>query len=175
MSRSTATGRPNTTVSVPSPRCGAGAALSSIHAAKQPKPDKKYGVFGRRRTTAADQDERRHLDLAWPSHTQGSAAHHRTVQTQPCSTQAAAPAALRCVGRTIDYTKPGSFVAGHIVSRRKAKLLGWTEDMINARSNLQPECRSCSNKTGAREGQQAQRAKLKRTNIMYPFNDSHRW
>jgi hypothetical protein len=92
-------------------------------------------------------------------------AQLKRLRLQPCAV----------CGRTIDYTKPGSFVAGHIVSRRKAKLLGWTEDMINARSNLQPECRSCSNKTGAREGQQAQRAKLKRTNIMYPFNDSHRW
>jgi 5-methylcytosine-specific restriction endonuclease McrA len=65
-------------------------------------------------------------------------------------------------GRVIDYTQSGAFVAGHIVSRRKAKLLGWTPAQINALSNLRPECRSCSNKTGAREGQQAQRAKLKR-------------
>jgi hypothetical protein len=56
--------------------------------------------------------------------------------------------------RSIDYTQPRAFVAGHVVSRRKAKLLGWTPAQINALSNLQPECRSCSNKTGAREGQQ---------------------
>jgi hypothetical protein len=66
-------------------------------------------------------------------------------------------------GRAIDYTKPNAFVAGHIVSRRKAKLLGWTAAQINALTNLRPECRPCSNKSGAREGQQAQRAKLKQT------------
>jgi len=64
-------------------------------------------------------------------------------------------------GRIINYTQSGAFVAGHIVSRRKAKQLGWTPAQINALTNLRPECRSCSNKTGAREGQQAQRAKLK--------------
>ena len=37
-------------------------------------------------------------------------------------------------GRTIDYSEPGAFVAGHIVSRYKAKLYGWTEPMINALS-----------------------------------------
>jgi 5-methylcytosine-specific restriction endonuclease McrA len=82
-------------------------------------------------------------------------------------------------GKSIDYTKPGAFVAGHIVSRRKAKLLGWTADQINSLSNLRPECRSCSNRTGAREGQQAQRTKLKRTRqgkTVYGFaDDSHRW
>jgi 5-methylcytosine-specific restriction endonuclease McrA len=71
-------------------------------------------------------------------------------------------------GRAIDYTESGAFVAGHIVSRRKAKLLGWTPAQINALTNLQPECRSCSNKTGAREGQQAQRAKLKKVGTCVP-------
>jgi 5-methylcytosine-specific restriction endonuclease McrA len=80
-------------------------------------------------------------------------------------------------GRAIDYTQPGAFVAGHIVSRRKAKLLGWTAAQINALSNLRTECKPCSNKTGAREGQQAQRAKLKQTQqakISRVFDDSRR-
>ncbi len=81
-------------------------------------------------------------------------------------------------GKAIDYTKPQAFVAGHIVSRRKAKLLSWTEEMTNSLANLRPECRSCSNRGGAREGQQARQAKLKRRQgkAVYTFaDDSHRW
>jgi hypothetical protein len=81
-------------------------------------------------------------------------------------------------GRAIAYDQPHAFVAGHIVSRRKAKLLGWTASQINALSNLRPECKPCSNKTGAREGQQAQRAKLKGTaqvkNVRV-FDTSREW
>ena len=66
-------------------------------------------------------------------------------------------------GRAIAYDQPGAFVAGHIVSRHKAKLYGWTEGMINSLSNLRPECRRCSYRTGAREGQQAMRAKRRRS------------
>ena len=82
-------------------------------------------------------------------------------------------------GRTDMYSMPGQFVAGHIVSRRKAKLLGYTEAQTNALSNLRPECRSCSNRSGAREGQQARQAKLRRTQqdktIYGLADDSHRW
>jgi 5-methylcytosine-specific restriction endonuclease McrA len=81
-------------------------------------------------------------------------------------------------GRTDMYSKPGQFVAGHIVSRRKAKLLGWPEAQTNSLANLRPECRSCSNRSGAREGQQAQRAKVKRRQgkVVYGLaDDSHRW
>ena len=81
-------------------------------------------------------------------------------------------------GKAIDYAKAGAFVAGHIVSRRKAKLLGWTEEMANSLANLRAECRSCSNRSGAREGQQAQRAKIRRRQgkTIYGFaDDSHRW
>jgi hypothetical protein len=88
-------------------------------------------------------------------------------------------------GQTIDYTQPAAFVAGHMVSRRKAKQLSWTPAQINALTNLRPECRPCSNKTGAREGQQAQRAKLKQTrqaktgrtpdNPLRIFDTSRRW
>ena len=66
-------------------------------------------------------------------------------------------------GRAIAYDQPGGFVAGHIVSRHKAKLAGWTEAMINSLSNLRPECRRCSLRTGAREGQQAMRARRRRS------------
>ena len=76
------------------------------------------------------------------------------------------------------YSRPGQFVAGHI-SRRKARLLGWLPEQINALVNLRPECRSCSNRTGAREGQQARQAKLRRTQqdktIYGLADDSHRW
>jgi hypothetical protein len=63
--------------------------------------------------------------------------------------------------RTIN---PRSLVVGHIVSRNKGKRMGWTEDQINALTNTRPECRACSNKTGAREGRQMQRAKRRRVN-----------
>lgn len=80
-------------------------------------------------------------------------------------------------GRSIDYTQPDAFVAGHSVARHKAKLLGWTEEQINALSNLRPECRQCSHRTGAREGNQAKRAKrhrAKQTGIVIG-DDSHSW
>jgi hypothetical protein len=52
-------------------------------------------------------------------------------------------------GRPIQYDQPGQFVAGHIVARHVAKRLGWTPEQINALSNLRPECRRCSMRTGA--------------------------
>jgi hypothetical protein len=61
----------------------------------------------------------------------------------------------RC-GRQIDYDNvcgkqsPRSFVLGHRVSRREARALGWTIAQMNSLGNLQPECRSCSNKSGAK-------------------------
>src|SRR5215203_164723 len=51
---------------------------------------------------------------------------------------------------------PRSLVVGHIVSRHRAKQLGWTERQINALTNTRPECRDCSNKGGARLGQKVQ-------------------
>ena len=75
------------------------------------------------------------------------------------------------------YSRPGQFVAGHIVSRRKARLLGWLPEQINALANLRPECRSCSNRSGAREGQQARQAKLRlaqQGKSIYR-DDAHRW
>lgn len=83
-------------------------------------------------------------------------------------------------GVAIDYTGPRYFlvagrrvqnpralVVGHIVSRRKAKLLGWTGAQINALSNTRPECQRCSNRSGAREGNRAQTAAVKARTAAY--------
>ena len=87
------------------------------------------------------------------------------------------------VGVAIDYTgprylvangrrvqNPRALVVGHIVSRRKAKLLGWSAAQINALANTRPECQHCSNRSGAREGQRAQAAVLRSTP-----NTASRW
>lgn len=81
---------------------------------------------------------------------------HWMRQRLPCA---------RC-GKAIDYdgprylpTPPGrprrvnprSLAVGHKVSRRRAKLLGWTAQQVNALSNTQPECVDCSNRSGAAE------------------------
>jgi hypothetical protein len=70
----------------------------------------------------------------------------------------------RRAGCVIDYDGPqylpdGSrnpryLVVGHIVSRSKARELGWTAEQINDLSNTQPECLDCSNRSGALEGQE---------------------
>ena len=80
-------------------------------------------------------------------------------------------------GRTIDYLKPGEFVAGHITPRWLAKRLGWTPEQINALSNLRAECRRCSFRTGSREGNQVQRAMRQRVTVGVgrPRDDSRRW
>jgi hypothetical protein len=81
-------------------------------------------------------------------------------------------------GRAIDYAQSGAFVAGHVVARHTAKRLGWTEDMINALSNLRPECRACSYRTGAREGNRVKRAMRQRVRtggMSRLRDDSHRW
>ena len=53
---------------------------------------------------------------------------------------------------------PRYLVVGHIVSRRTARILGWSDAQTNGAANTQPECQTCSNRSGAREGQRAQRA-----------------
>lgn len=80
-------------------------------------------------------------------------------------------------GRPIAYDRPGQFVAGHIVARHKAKRLGWTKQLINSLSNLRPECKQCSHRTGAREGNQAKRAMRQRatTGIISQLDDHERW
>jgi hypothetical protein len=86
------------------------------------------------------------------------------AQRRPCSV----------CGAAIDYSVKGSMHAGHIVSRRKAKLLGWGDAQVNALSNLRVECRRCSIRSGAREGQLARAAKMKQAKGGYR-DDSHRW
>lgn len=66
----------------------------------------------------------------------------------------------RC-GRMPDYDKPHGFVVGHIVDRAIARRAGWTAAQINALSNSQPECPSCSRKSGASLGGRIQGAKRK--------------
>ena len=56
-------------------------------------------------------------------------------------------------------------IVGHIVSRRKARALGWTEQQTNARTNQQPECQHCSNTSGAQEGRHAQTAQAQSQRI----------
>ena len=86
-------------------------------------------------------------------------------------------------GRAIDYDGPRyvggrqnrrALVVGHKVSRYHAKRLGWTEAMINATANTQPECQSCSNRTGAQLGRQVQRAKAK-VKVKVGASDRDRW
>jgi hypothetical protein len=86
-------------------------------------------------------------------------------------------------GRAIDYDGPNiingrqnlrALVVGHRVSRYHAKLAGWSPDMINSIGNSQPECRECSNRSGARLGRQVQRANAK-IKLKIGLDDSHRW
>ena len=78
----------------------------------------------------------------------------------------------RC-GRAIDYAgprytngrqNPAAYVLGHKLSRREARARSWTEAMIHSPGNLQAECQSCSNKSGARLGR-----KLQHTKPIEPF------
>jgi hypothetical protein len=86
-------------------------------------------------------------------------------------------------GQAIDYDGPNliggrqnlrSLVVGHRVSRYHAKLMGWPESRINSISNTQPECRACSNKSGAQLGRQVQRANAK-VRIGFSLTDRGRW
>jgi hypothetical protein len=79
-------------------------------------------------------------------------------------------------GIPIDYTKPftsrASFNCGHIVSRAKAKRMGWTDEQAMALENTRPEHRLCNLKAGAREGQRAQQRRMARAQVV---NTSRRW
>lgn len=79
-------------------------------------------------------------------------AHWRRVR-DPCH---------RC-GTPIDYdspryyegtrrVNPHTLAVGHIVGRHEARLLGWTDAMINQLSNTQPEHARCSDTSGATYG-----------------------
>jgi hypothetical protein len=83
--------------------------------------------------------------------------------------------------RGIDYDGPNiingrqnprALVVGHIVSRYWAKRMGMSEVQINALSNTRPECRECSNRSGARLGRQVQQASRR---VRTGLTDSHRW
>jgi hypothetical protein len=86
-------------------------------------------------------------------------------------------------GHPIDYDGPNiiggrqnprALVVGHVVSRYHAKRMGWSEAMINSVSNTRPECRACSNRSGAQLGRQVQRANAK-AKIRVSASDAHRW
>ena len=51
---------------------------------------------------------------------------------------------------------PRYLVVGHVVSRYEARLRGWSEAEVNALANTQPECQTCSNRSGARLGRRLQ-------------------
>jgi hypothetical protein len=85
----------------------------------------------------------------------------------------------RC-GGWIDYDNalgkqsPRSFVLGHKVSRREAKARAWTAAQMNSLANLQPECRRCSNKSGAKLARSLQAQRMTAEQAMTtPFPD--RW
>jgi hypothetical protein len=89
-----------------------------------------------------------------------SAAHQANRRYWLTQGAAHALPCARC-GRTIDYTAPcghpRALIVGHIVSRAAAKAAGWTAAQINARSNTQPECTTCSATSGARSGNDLRR------------------
>jgi hypothetical protein len=85
-------------------------------------------------------------------------AYFRQQQTQPCAT----------CRREIDYSwtkkmingkwvyNSRGLVAGHVISRSQGKLLGYSDDQLQALSNFRPECRSCSVRQGSRLGRAMQ-------------------
>jgi hypothetical protein len=74
----------------------------------------------------------------------------------------------------VGWQNPRTLVVGHIVSRHQAKRLGWSVTQINALSNSQPECQECSNRSGARLGQQVQKANAK-IRLRVGRTDADRW
>lgn len=97
--------------------------------------------------------------------------HWRTLRIPVCQ-------ADRCylpgqpIGYDLPHTHPRALNVGHIVPRWKAKLLGWTDEQINALSNSRPEHRTCNLKAGARDGQRRQRV---RQAARQQLNTSGRW
>jgi hypothetical protein len=63
---------------------------------------------------------------------------------------------------------------GHIISRHRARQLGWPDAQINALSNTQPECASCSNRSGAKLGRQIQDQTPVPITYQRPIT-AHRW
>jgi hypothetical protein len=72
---------------------------------------------------------------------------------------------------------PRYLVIGHVTSRYTAKRMGWTEQQINSLSNTRPECKHCSNKTGAQLGRQVQHSNRNkdRVKVRGDLDDSRDW
>jgi len=89
----------------------------------------------------------------------------------------------RC-GCAIDYDgpqyladgtqNPRYLVVGHIVDRAQARLLGWSLERQNDLSNTQPECRKCSNDSGAQLAVQT-RQKTARNTAPIAAPEASRW
>jgi hypothetical protein len=82
----------------------------------------------------------------------------------------------RC-GLAINYQAPGTspfgLHVGHIIGRDQARLMGWSDDMINALANTRPEHARCSEQAGARYGnrKRGQRRRTVRTaRVIQPAN-----
>jgi hypothetical protein len=108
--------------------------------------------------------------LAKAAHYKRNRAHWQRLRL-PCAV----------CGRAIDYDGPRyiggrqngrSLVVGHIVARHWAKQMGWSAAQINALANTQPECQSCSNRSGAKLGNVVQRTKQR---VRVGATDAHRW
>lgn len=69
---------------------------------------------------------------------------------------------------------PRYLVVGHIVSRYEAKRMGWTVKQMNALTNLRAECQRCSNRSGARLGQQVQAIRGAQPTIAV-LDETRRW
>jgi len=106
----------------------------------------------------------------------GTAAHRRNRKHWQ---RLRLPCAVR--GRAIDYDGPNlingrqnprALVVGHIISRYEAMRMGWPESRINSLANTRPECRACSNKSGAQLGFKVQQANAK---VKTGRTDRDRW
>lgn len=70
---------------------------------------------------------------------------------------------------------PRYLIVGHIVSRYTARQLGWTEQQTNALTNTQPECQTCSNRSGARLGRQVQATRVPPSSTTTTTERIRRW
>jgi len=62
---------------------------------------------------------------------------------------------------TSGQPNPRYLVVGHIVGRAEALTLGWTAAQINDLSNTQPECVTCSVRSGGEASVRLRRARVK--------------
>lgn len=61
------------------------------------------------------------------------------------------------VGRVIHHGPQWGLDVGHIVGKALARVAGWSEAQINARSNTRPEHRRCNRKAGGHDGARMRR------------------